>query len=150
MACVFGDRTRMFFNDLPMLSMMTKKLTWLSQRTEVLAQNVANADTPGFKARDVKGVDFRKLVAKERGTMAITNVPTVTHAGHLKGTIAAQSSDFRVERSPDMNGVSFDGNTVSAEQQLMKLGETQASHQMTLNLYRKHLSMLRIAIGRGA
>ncbi len=140
----------MLFNDLPMLSMMTKKLTWLGRRTEVLAQNIANADTPGFKARDVKRVNFAKLVAKEQGTLAITNVPRVTNAAHLKGTIAPQASLFADERSPDLYGASFNGNTVSAEQQLMKLGETQAAHQMTLNLYRKHLSMLRIAIGRGA
>ena len=129
---------------------MTEKLTWLNRRTEVLAQNIANADTPGFKARDIKGVDFQKLVAKERGAMAMTNVPRVTHAGHLKGTVAARSAVFKEERSPDLHDASFDGNTVSAEQQLMKLGATQASHQMTLNLYRKHLGMLRIAIGRGA
>lgn len=140
----------MLFNELPMLSMMTKKLTWLSRRTEVLAQNIANADTPGFKARDVKQVDFGKLVAKEQGALAISNVPRATNAAHLKGTITPQASQFADERSPDLYDASFDGNTVAAEQQLMKLGETQAAHQMTLNLYRKHLSMLRIAIGRNA
>ena len=138
----------MIFNNLPILSVMAKKLSWLSQRTEVLAQNVANADTPGFKARDLRQVTFGQLVAKERGLTATTRAPRVTNAAHMKGTIAVRQ--FREEKVADPGNASFDGNTVSTEQQLLKLGETQATHQMTLNLYRKHLSMMRTAIGRGA
>jgi len=55
----------MDFNRLPILQMMTRKMSWLSHRTEVIAQNVANADTPNYRARDLKEVRFQKLVRKE-------------------------------------------------------------------------------------
>ncbi len=138
----------MIFNDLPMLTMMTKKLSWLSQRTEMLAQNIANVDTPGFKARDMKDVSFRELVAKQQGQVALTGAPRLTNASHMRGTVAVRV--FKDERMPDRSEAALDGNTVSAEQQMLKLGETQAAHQMTLNLYRKQLNMLRTAIGRGS
>ena len=136
----------MIFNNLPILSVMSKKLSWLAQRTEVLAQNVANADTPGFKARDLKEVTFSQLVAQERGLKTATRTPRVTNPAHLQGTVPVR--EYKEEKAPDRDSASFDGNTVSAEQQLLKLGSTQAEHQMTLNLYRKHLSMMRVAIGR--
>ncbi len=136
----------MILNNLPILSVLSKKLSWLTQRTEVLAQNVANADTPGFKARDLKEVTFSQLVSRERGLAATTNAPRVTNPAHLQGTISVRQ--FREEKVPDPGSASFNGNTVSAEQQLLKLGATQATQQLTLNLYRKHLSMMRVAIGR--
>ena len=55
----------MEFNSLPLMEMMTKKMSWLSRRTEVISQNVAHADTPNFKARDLKKVSFQDMVRKE-------------------------------------------------------------------------------------
>ncbi|MFB3102597.1 MAG: flagellar basal body rod protein FlgB, partial [Alphaproteobacteria bacterium] len=56
---------------------------------------------------------------------------------------------FDTERAPDRFETSINGNDVSLEQQLTRLGQTQLSYQATTNLYRKHLDMFRIALGRG-
>ena len=135
----------MDFNNVPIMQMMTKKMSWLSRRTEIIAQNVANADTPGFKARDLKPVNFREMVAREAGPKNAG--PRLTNARHLTGTQATRPFDS--ERAPDRFETSINGNDVSLEQQLTRLGQTQLSYQATTNLYRKHLDMFRIALGRG-
>lgn len=135
----------MEFNSVPIMQMMTKKMSWLSRRTEIIAQNVSQADTPGYQARDLKEVNFRDMVDREAGPRNAG--PRVTHARHLSGTHATLA--FDTERAPDKFETSINGNNVSLEQQLTRLGETQLSYQATTNLYRKHLDLFRIAIGRG-
>lgn len=135
----------MEFNNVPIMQMMTKKMSWLSRRTEVIAQNVSNADTPGFKASDLKQVNFRELVGREAGPKNIG--PHVTNARHMTGTQATQP--FDIKKETDSFETSVNGNNVSLEQQLTRLGETQLSYQATTNLYRKHLDLFRTAIGRG-
>ncbi len=135
----------MDFNNVPIMQMMTKKMSWLSRRTEVIAQNVSNSDTPRYQARDLKPVNFRELVEREAGPQ--NQGPRVTHARHMTGTRA--NVPFDSQKQPDSFEVSIDGNDVSIEQQLTRLGETQLSYQATTNLYRKHIDLFRIAIGRG-
>ncbi|MBM3511367.1 MAG: hypothetical protein FJX61_14700 [Alphaproteobacteria bacterium] len=48
---------------VPILSMLTKKMSWLNERQRVLAQNIANADTPGYRPSDLKNVDFARQVS---------------------------------------------------------------------------------------
>ena len=140
----------MNFSTLPVMSMMTRKLSWLSNRTELLAENISNADTPGYQARDLKPVSFRDLVEREDGGGAKTSGrlrPVVTQVGHMQSSRPPQP--FRAEDAPDEFATKINGNDVGVEQQLMQLGETQGDYQLTLNLYRKQLDMLRLAIGRG-
>lgn len=134
----------MEFNNLPLMQMMTKKMSWLSRRTEVVSQNVANADTPDYNARDLKPVSFAELVRKQ--TSSAEFAPQRTNALHLTGL--KPSMPYRTEDAPDKYEGAIDGNDVSIEQQLSKLGETQMDYQMTLNLYRKHLDLMRTAISR--
>ncbi len=135
----------MDFNNVPIMQMMTKKLSWLSRRTEIIAQNVANSETPRYQARDLKEVNFRDLVAREARPQA--NGPRLTHARHMTGMSA--NLPFDTEKAADSFETSIDGNDVSLEQQLTRLGQTQLSYEATTNLYRKHLDLFRIALGRG-
>jgi flagellar basal-body rod protein FlgB len=134
----------MDFNNLPILQMMTKKMSWLTRRTEVISRNVANIDTPGYSARDLKSVSFRELIKRESTSAGFEPRRTrVTHMTGLQGHMP-----YAVEFAPDQYESTIDGNDVSTEQQLTKLSETQTSYQTTLNLYRKHLDMLRLSLGR--
>jgi len=134
----------MDFNSLPLMEMMTKKMSWLSRRTEVISQNVAHADTPNYQARDLKQVNFQDMVRKE--TQSNGFAPTRTNRTHLVGM--SSNMPFASEAVSDSYETSIDDNDVSIEQQLTKLGETQMSYQMTLNLYRKHLEMIRMSLSR--
>lgn len=136
----------MEFNNSPIMQMMAKKMSWLSQRTEIIAQNVSNVDTPLYKARDLKPINFRELVDREAGPKGVAQ--RVTHARHLTGTSATQTQQFDTHKQPDSFETSIDGNDVSLEQQLTRLGQTQLSYQATTNLYRKHLELFRMALGR--
>src|SRR3546814_9011289 len=111
----------MEFNDLPLMQMMTRKMSWLARRTEVISQNVANADTPDFNARDLKPVSFAELVRGE-GVRADV-APRQTNPLHLAGLKPAMP--YGSEAAPDRYETAIDGNDVSVEQQLTKLGETQ-------------------------
>ena len=52
----------MELTDLPMFGLLRNRMNWLGQRQEVLAQNVANADTPNYSSRDLKAFDFRQVL----------------------------------------------------------------------------------------
>jgi flagellar basal-body rod protein FlgB len=69
----------MDLHDLPLLSMLRERMTWLNQRQDLLSQNVANADTPRYVARDLKAQDFDQLMgASGTGTAMMT-----TNARHI-------------------------------------------------------------------
>jgi flagellar basal-body rod protein FlgB len=122
--------------NLPLFAGLTKRLAWLGQRQEVLARNVANADTPGYMPRDLVEPDFLKLALEEakRGSIAT----------------ASTSAVFESREDPDTYEINPTGNGVVIEQQLIKVAKTASDFQLMTNLYRKHLDMLRIALGRGS
>ena len=129
----------MDLRDLPLLSMLKERMSWLNQRQDVLSQNVANADTPGYQARDLQPLAFGD--ALQQAALR----PAVTHAGHLLGT-SADPAAAKVKTITPWE-VSPDGNGVVLEQQMTQLAETQADYQMATELYRKQIAMLKTAIG---
>lgn len=78
-----------------------------ASRAEILANNLANADTPGFKARDV---NFKALLAGELAAKQSLNVER-THSGHLAGT--GRTETDLMYRNPSQP--SIDGNTVDTQ-----------------------------------
>ncbi len=56
--------------EIPLLSMLKTRMTWLNQRQDVLSQNVANADTPGYAAHDLKPVDFSQELLRDTAKFA--------------------------------------------------------------------------------
>ena len=131
---------------MPLMSAMAKKLSWLSERSQVLAENVANADTPDYKAKDLEEVSFARELARKQRQPASASHPVRTNAMHLGATESVRG--FDIEKRPDDTEPQLNGNTVGLEEQLIGVGQTQAMYQMTLNLYRKHMDMIRTAIGR--
>jgi len=127
---------------LPLLATLTGRMAWLNTRQQVLAKNIANADTPGYIPKDLKPLQFRDLVQSEGAKLA----PRATNAGHLQGTkgkerFSGVEQKATYETTPD-------GNGVVVEEQLMKVSQTAGDYQTATNLYRRYLSMFRTAIGR--
>tara|TARA_Y100000588_G_scaffold164984_1_gene179047 strand:- start:316 stop:678 length:363 start_codon:yes stop_codon:yes gene_type:complete len=115
---------------------------WLSERQTVLAQNIANSDTPGYKAKDLRMPDFSNMLNSEKG------IPVAkTAKGHLMGTAAR--SDFRIvnEKSRNVYEVNPNENAVVMEEQLMKVNDSNMNYKLVTNIYRKNLSMFKIALG---
>lgn len=130
--------------DVPLMSMLRTRMSWLHQRQDVLSQNVANVDTPGFTARDLKPVDFNDAM---RSTgMVRGNSLTVTDPRHIaiRPTSVSKFDDFEthdIESNPN-------GNSVSLEAEMIKVSDTQAQFQAAANLYAKAMSMMKTAIGQ--
>lgn len=129
--------------EMPLMSLLRERMSWLHQRQDVLSQNVANADTPGYVARDLKAQDFSDLL---RGTTRNGSALLSTDPRHI-GMKAGGSARFEAMNAPD--GIATpDGNAVSLEQEMIKVSETQAQFQAATNLYAKAMTMMKTAIGR--
>ena len=66
----------MDLRDLPLLSMLKERMSWLNQRQDTLSQNVANADTPKFTARDIKPIQFSDILQSSGDILAPTGSDT--------------------------------------------------------------------------
>ncbi len=126
-------------------AVLGKRMDWLSQRQKVLADNIANSDTPRFVPKDLNEAEFKRALRHELSPVA----PKMTHAAHLQGT-AAGGGPARSERQNDTYETSPSGNAVILEEQLIKVGKTQSEYQTMVNLYRKHMDMFRLAIRGGS
>jgi flagellar basal-body rod protein FlgB len=133
----------MELTDLPLMSMLKQRMTWLNQRQDVLAQNVANADTPKFVARDLKPLEFDRMLGglAHSGTSMMT-----TNVRHI-ALSTSRSGKFEDHETPDQE-FNPNGNAVALEVQMIKVSDTQAQFQAAANLYAKAMSMMRTAIGR--
>ena len=128
---------------LDIFKIASQKMGWLTERQVVLANNIANADTPNYRARDLKSQNFsRMLDASPQMRVAQTT------SGHITGSVGR--SDFRTfkERTADVYEVNPNGNTVVMEEQLMKVSESTIQFQLATNIYTKNLSMLKMAVGQ--
>ena len=128
---------------LKLFQRLSDRMGWLGARQEVLAQNIANADTPHFVPRDMKTLNF---------TDHLNQVVPVTQARtdpmHMTGTMTPENviDDQKTKRQYETAPV---GNSVVLEEQMVKLADAQASYQLMTNLYRKHVDLLKMALGRG-
>lgn len=116
----------------------SRRMEHLSARQQAISENVANANTPGYKAKDV--VPFSEMV-EGRQPMRMAR----TDPKHLAGTgsKAGVALDVRAtswDASPD-------GNSVILEEQMVKAAETREAYKFTLGLYRKSVGMFRAALG---
>lgn len=125
----------MDFSKIPLLSGLQARLDFLSARTTVIAQNIANADTPNYAAKDIDAVRF--------GAMAANAALRVSDPRHVTPSTSGKFS-YRVVSAPDPD-TSLNGNAVSAETQAMKLSQTRQDYALATSIYRKGLAMLRLA-----
>ena len=125
-----------------LFALLSSRAAWLGARHSVLAQNLANADTPGFRPGD--------LVPFERALKTAGQTPTPelarTAAGHLAGVATPRPMNPRNGRVQSWE-VAPSGNGVILEEQMEKLARTQLDHQLVSSLYGKHIAMLRTALG---
>lgn len=131
--------------DLPLLGMLKSKMQWHQARQSVLAQNVANADTPGFRPSDLKPISSNRSVR----TAGLAPVSTArTHAAHMKGTpMGMQRAAFDNKTSKGWETTPA-GNAVVLEEQMIKVSANQFDFQMASTLYARSLGLLKTAIGR--
>lgn len=130
--------------DLPFFSALRTQMQWHSARQSVLAENIANADTPGFQARDLQRVDHESQFSVAR---PMATAPVRTDAKHISGRAVADTTAFDNNRQRTFE-VTPEGNSVVLEEEVMKMTANQLDYQTVATLYQKSLGMLRTAVGR--
>ena len=117
------------------LGIHEQALLYRSRRAEVLANNLANADTPNFKARDL---DFSAVLAGEAAALR----PRLTHERHIDvGAVAEAALRYRIPNQP-----SVDGNTVESQEEFARYGKNAIDFQASFQFLNSKFTGLKNAI----
>jgi flagellar basal-body rod protein FlgB len=131
----------MAISDLPIFSMLRTRMNWHQERQRLLAENVANAETPGFRPRDLAPLDFGKQVEHASGQLQLA----LTSPSHLSGITG--TGRFATDRAGKYD-VRPAGNAVNLEDEMMKVAANQMDHQAAISLYSRSMGLLKTAIGK--
>lgn len=133
----------MDYSNLALINMMQTRMMYLGDRQNLLSQNIANIDTPGYRAKDLQALDFKRMV-KNSGPRRVALKRT--DADHI-GSVSPAESMFPMEHRPHTFDTKPVKNDVNAEEQMMKVQQTAIEYQTTTDLYKKTVAMLRTSIG---
>jgi len=137
----------MAITDIPILSMLRTRLQWAQERQRVLAENVANADTPRYHARDLSPLKFDDTSAAPGMAGAASNVAlATTEPGHIAG-LGLSRGTFRAESKGNYE-VRPAGNAVNIEEEMMKVAANQMDYQAASAVYLRSLSLIKTALGK--
>lgn len=134
----------MALTNLPLFQALKSKMQWHQVRQGVLAENVANADTPQYRAKEVKNYSFGDHL--DRQTLGLQT--TSTKSGHITSVMSA-TSGAKLEKR-DMFEITPSGNNVVLEEQMMKVTENQMDFQAASTLYSRGLGLIRTALAKNA
>jgi flagellar basal-body rod protein FlgB len=131
--------------DIPILSMLRTRLDWAQARQRVLAENVANSDTPKYRAHDIAPLKFEETPLAGRGTVSAVSL-TRTADSHLAG-VGLSQSPYRSANARDFE-VRPAGNAVNLEEEMMKVAANQMDFQTATALYTRSLNLIKTALGK--
>lgn len=131
------------FKDLNVFALASARMAHATQRQAVVARNVANADTPGFKAKDTES--FASFLAERAGDGTAAKATRPGHAGWSAAAVhrpAAVVEAASRDEKPD-------GNTVSLESQMVASAELRHDFDLANAVYGAGLGLVRAVLGRG-
>ncbi len=131
----------MSVGDMPLIGMLKTRMHWHQSRQKLLAENVSNADTPGFKPRDLKSPTFSPAGAQVSSGVRLEQ----TAAGHIASQPMRGGEDPRNARRFETTP---SGNAVNLEDEMLKAAQNQSDYALAASLYQKSLQMLRTAVGK--
>jgi len=130
----------MAMSDLTLVSMLKTRMHWQQTRQKLLAENVANANTPRFVPKDLKELSPAELARPTGGGLAMAKTSPLHLAAIASENPLDQRNAARFETRPS-------GNAVNLEDEMLKASDNQAGYQLATSLYQKSLAMLRTAAG---
>lgn len=137
---------------IPLMAAIKDKMQWLNRNQTVLAGNVANADTPGYKPQRLAEQDFSALVDSQKtaarkrasGGPVVSQVSLLaTRPGHM-GQAGQQGSARLMDKETGMSAP--DGNAVDLESELLAVAQNQMDYNLMVELYRKQVGLLNAAM----
>ena len=148
----------MTLDQIPLFAMLKSRMGYLSERQNVIAENVANSDTPGYTPRDLQPFKI-SLPTTGAGGATLAMAPVQTNAAHMSGFTSSMGSGgasvtqtWKPQDAPDSEA-RLDGNKVVLEEQMMKLNEARTSYDAAVSFYQKSMGMIELALrtpGKGA
>ncbi len=133
----------MTIQNIGLFEALGAKMDYLNHRQRVIAQNVANADTPDYKPMDLRPVDFGRVlkdVTESKGVRLET-----TNAMHLPP--GGDIPDAKSGKQKQVYEVAPAGNAVIMEEQMLNAGQTVMDYNLMTSLYQKNIRMIQIALG---
>ncbi len=131
--------------NLGLFQALNAKMNYLDQRQKVLAQNIANANTPNYRPKDLTKVDFGTVL---KGVTSDNGIrPETTSAMHMPSPSGIDDPDSRkMKKTYD---VAPTGNAVILEEQMVNTSQTMTDFNLMTSLYQKNINMIRISLGVG-
>jgi flagellar basal-body rod protein FlgB len=134
------EEIAMPISKLPILDMLRTKMQWHQERQRLLAENIANADTPKFQPRDLTPPSF------DRAPVAQPVALQRTSSAHVASAMSGESAAF--QSTPGGSETRPSGNAVSLEDEMLKVAKNQMDYQAAATLYSKSLGLVKTAIGK--
>lgn len=127
---------------LDLSEMIKVKMAYSSELQKTLAQNVANVDTPGYRAKDLEPLNFKNMLGAKMSSVPMA----LTSPMHQLGS-KGQPGAFHSQLQKSSFEVTPTGGTVVVEEQMMKVAQNATDYQMTTSLYNKIGNMYKVALG---
>jgi flagellar basal-body rod protein FlgB len=128
-------------SQIPLFSMLRTKMHWHQERQRLLAENVANADTPKFQPRDLAPPALDRMQPTAMLSLARTS------AAHLAGPSGGTDAAFALDRRGGFE-VRPGGNAVNLEDEMLKVASNQMDYQAATALYSRGLGLIKTALGK--
>jgi flagellar basal-body rod protein FlgB len=140
----------MDFTKTPLLVGLEARMRFAQARQQVISQNIAHADTPGYKARVMEEPDFSSVLSAvdKRGAGRVAK-PQIAMPAAFKTFGSSVAANAHTERDENVFETKPNGNNVSLEEQLSAMGGVQMEYAEMTNLYHKQMGLFRIALGKG-
>ena len=130
------------YEDLGIFRATRAQMDWIAQRQEVLAGNIANANTPHYLPKDLKPLSFKEVLS---GSTAAPVTAASTNPMHI--TPEQGPDPFKAVTQRKTYESTPDGNAVIMEEQMAKIGEANNSFNTAAALFQKYQKMIRTALG---
>lgn len=131
--------------NLSVFSLLDARLNMLETRQKSVAENVANANTPGYVPQDVDQSEFARSLSRYKAPEANPVGLAVTRAKHIAAApVSMPNAGVSLKDAPDSE-VTMDGNAVVVEEQMLKINQIRTDFDTAISLYQKGLAMIRLA-----
>lgn len=124
----------------PFFAMLRTRLDQLSERQRLIAENIANASTPGYRPRDLDTAAFERMLSRS-GAGGLTMAQTSPMHMGASGAVRAGAEIVTREGAE----TTIDGNAVVLEEEMARAAENRMNFEAGLALYQKGLQLVRMA-----
>ena len=131
--------------DIALFQAIGAKMDYLNQRQRVIAQNIANTDTPDYRPQDLEKADFSRVLKGITDGNQSVRIDT-TKANHMPSATGVRNPEE--DEQDKTYEVAPVGNAVIMEEQLINSGQTVMDYNLMTNLMQKNVGLIKTALGQ--